>query len=403
MTSDPLGRDIVYVWKRFSNFLRCPICRNSLVLEAATETAVPISADSARLAEERGLAGPEFNKYIEMGLLCCGGCRSAFPIFRGLPILLPYRTPAHEEFNRRFSPANRTSLDGYRFPSSKPAAGEELVLRSFSHEWLNYDYDGVIWELSYDDHERRFLAEVGCDPGRAAADGPTQTFLEVGCGIGITTYLAHKNFKVDAVGLDLSDAALRAATHYKSNPFLHFVQASAFAPPFADGFFDLMYSRGVLHHTFSTRDAFRAVARLCRSGGHLYLWVYGTGSITASPLRRVLYLSEVVLRRILSHQPAGVATIALSPIALAYMGFNAFRHAQTPEIQRLSYARALHAARDRFTPRYAHRHEESEVARWFEDAGFKDIQVVDWRSMPRADHEDYRRNIGVRAIRGARI
>jgi hypothetical protein len=116
-----------------------------------------------------------------------------------------------------------------------------------------------------------------------------------------------------------------------------------------------------------------------------------------------LYVSEIVLRRILSHQPPGVATVALSPIALAYMTFNAFRHAQTPEIQRLSYARALHAARDRFTPRYAHRHGESEVTRWFEEAGFKDIDVVDWRSMPRADHDDYRRNVGVRAMRAGRI
>ena len=391
------------MWKRFIGFLRCPICRSALALEASTEIVVPISADSVRLAEERGLAGPEFNKYVEMGLLCCGGCRSAFPIFRGLPILLPYQTLAHEEFNRRFDRASRTPLDRYRFPSSQPAAGEELVLRSFSREWLNYDYDGVIWELSYDDHEQRFLAEVGREPGRQSSDEPTRTFLEVGCGIGITTYLAHKNFGADAVGLDLSDAALRAATHYKTNPFLHFVQASAFAPPFADDFFDLIYSRGVLHHTFSTREAFRIVARLCRPGGRMYLWVYGPGSITSSPLRRALYVSEIVLRRILSHQPPGVATVALSPIALAYMSFNAFRHAQTPEIQRLSYARALHAARDRFTPRYAHRHGESEVTRWFEEAGFKDIDVVDWRSMPRADHDDYRRNVGVRAMRAGRI
>ena len=351
LTSNALERDSVKMWKRFVEFLRCSVCRNALSVEAPTEAVIPVSADSSRLAEERGVAGPKFNTYIDTGLLCCDNCRSAFPIFRGLPILLPYRTPAHEEFARHLERATRAVLDKYCFPSSQPAEGEELVLRSFSREWLNYQFDGVIWELSYDDHERRFLAEAGCD----SRDEPIHAFLEVGCGIGITTYLAHKNFKTDAIGLDLSEAALRASTHYRTNPFLHFVQASAFAPPFADDCFDFIYSRGVLHHTFSTYDAFRSVARLCRLGGRMYLWVYGTRSITASPLRRALYLSEVVLRRILSRQQSGVTTVALSPVALAYMAFNAFRRAQTSEIQRLSYARALHAARDRFTPRFAHR------------------------------------------------
>jgi SAM-dependent methyltransferase len=386
------------MWRRFSDFLRCPLCIGGLTLRDLTKTTVPVSAESIRFAEDRGLAGADFNLYIEAGLLCCDTCRSAFPILHGLPILLPYQTPAHEEFKSRFG----SSLDRYKFPSAQPAPGEELVLRSFSREWLTYDYDGVIWELNYDDHERRFLAEMGRER-RTTVDPSVRTFLEVGCGIGITTFLAQKNFAVDAVGLDLSDAALRAATHYKNNPFLHFVQASAFAPPFADDFFDLMYSRGVLHHTFSTHEAFRRSARLCRPGGLLYLWVYGPGSITATPLRRALYASEVVFRRLLSHQSARVATIALSPIALVYMGFNAFRHAQAPEIQRLSYARALHAARDRYTPRYAHRHSESEVTEWFAEAGFHAIEIVDWRTMPRADHDDYRRNVGVRAIRNTLI
>ena len=65
-------------------------------------------------------------------------------------------------------------------------------------------------------------------------------------------------------------------------------------------------------------------------------------------------------------------------------------------IQPLTLSRGVHAARDRFTPRYAHRHQASEVTAWFQRAGFDRMEVLDWRIMPPADHDDFRRNVGVR-------
>jgi hypothetical protein len=65
-------------------------------------------------------------------------------------------------------------------------------------------------------------------------------------------------------------------------------------------------------------------------------------------------------------------------------------------IQPLNLSRGIHAARDRFTPRYAHRHQVNEVTGWFRRAGFDNIEVVDWKDMPAADHDDFRRNVGVR-------
>jgi hypothetical protein len=59
----------------------------------------------------------------------------------------------------------------------------------------------------------------------------------------------------------------------------------------------------------------------------------------------------------------------------------------------------LHAARDRFTPEFAHRQDADEVCRWFREAGYVALQVVDWRAMPSADHDDFRRNTGVRGRR----
>jgi len=249
--------------------------------------------------------------------------------------------------------------------------------------------------MNYEDHERRFLSEMAFrSPGLNSSD-----FLEIGCGLGITTALAQGNYKTDAVGVDLSGAALRAADRYKKNPFLHFVQASAFYLPFEEKSFDILYSRGVLHHTYSTRAAFRAASRYCRAGGGLYLWVYGKGSVQEGLFRRAAFLTEAVTRPVLSRKPDSWPGVAfLSCMGLGYMAYNAYRRTRSPEIQPLNFQRAVHAARDRFTPRYAHRHDVREVVGWFEEAGFQDIEVVDWHCMPAADWDDYRRNVGVRGI-----
>ena len=75
-------------------------------------------------------------------------------------------------------------LVDYRPPALEPVPGERFVMDSFSSEWIGYNYDGVIWDLSYEDHEKRFLAEIG---PAATTDGHGGLFVEIGCGIGVTT------------------------------------------------------------------------------------------------------------------------------------------------------------------------------------------------------------------------
>src|SRR5712692_6587560 len=223
------------MWTRFAKRLRCPWCKGQLELFAFQGTIVEISAEHVALAKSQGLLDSDFNRYVEAGLLCCHVCKTWFPIFRGLPVLLPYTIDIHSRFFAQFERMIANLPVSYAFPSREPVSGERFVLASFSKEWQKYDYDGVIWEMNYEDHERRFLSEMAFrSPGLNSSD-----FLEIGCGLGITTALAHGNYKTDAVGVDLSGAALRATDHYKKNPFLHFVQASAFYLPFEEKSFDI--------------------------------------------------------------------------------------------------------------------------------------------------------------------
>jgi SAM-dependent methyltransferase len=384
------------MWLRLLPLLRCPLCEGPLGISASRQSSVDVADVHRARARALGLDDERFAESVEEGLLLCSPCSTMFPIVKGLPVLLPYATPLHAYFKEQSLAERSKELSKYHFPDREAAAGERMVMESFSKEWLDYDYDGVIWEMSYADHEQRFLQEVGPVPkGR-----PVAAFLEIGCGLGITTHLANKNFGCDAVGLDLSLAALKASQHYRTNPFLHFVQASAFAIPLKTEAFDLIYSRGVLHHTYSTRMAFEAAAPQCRRGGSFYLWVYGLGSINETLFRRLAYQVERVTRPIFSRKPnSGPARLFLGAMALGYMAFNSLRRLSNRSIQPLTFSRAVHAARDRFTPQFAHRHAVDEVVGWFEKTGFERIEVIDWKRMPPADFDDYRRNVGVRGIR----
>lgn len=384
------------MWARFVKRLCCPLCQSQFDLSVFQETRVAVSKEDVILAKRQGLLDSDFSRRIDAGLLLCHQCKTWFPVFRGLPVLLPYATPVHAEFVAQFQGMLSQEPLSYRFPARQPVRGERFVLNSFSKEWLEYDYDGVIWELSYEELEKRFQREMGLPSGEKEG----LDFLEVGCGLGITTYFAFARYRADAVGIDLSLAALRASEQYKTNPFLHFVQASVFCLPFPAESFDLLYSRGVLHHTHSTEEAFKAMARHCRPGGSFYLWVYGKGSIQETLFRRLAFLGEALTRPLLSRSPDSWAARAfLSCAGIGYLAYNACHRLWNPETQALSFRRAVHAARDRFTPRYARRHATQEVMGWFEQAGFEDIDVLDWRIMPPAEQEDYRRNVGVRGIR----
>ena len=379
------------MWKRFSEWLRCPLCKGRLELSIEKASATGLSEEHQALAKQRDVLNDDFAVFVETAVLLCPSCRAWFPVVKGLPVLLPYATSAHLQFAREVAAAIPA---GYMPPGGRAAPGERLVMTSFSTEWSTYQYDGVIWEMNYEDHEERFLRELGLSSHRAA--GP---FLELGSGLGITTLLAQKNFQTDAVGVDLSLAAMRATAQFRTNPFLHFVQGSVFCLPFERQSFQLVYSHGVLHHTYSTERAFLALADYCRTSGLLYVWVYGPGSIADTVLRRLLYLAERTVRWTLNRSGRWVATPTVGLIAIGYLGFNRIRHWQNPRLAAYDYARAVHAARDRFTPEYAYRHDSQEVRRWFAAAGYEDVEVVDWRAMPAVDHDDYRRNTGVRGRR----
>jgi SAM-dependent methyltransferase len=257
--------------------------------------------------------------------------------------------------------------------------GEETVLRTFSSEWLNYDWDGqAYWAFRPDVvfKSMNFMLDLARNPVK------NRLVLEVGIGIGgIADYMVREE-GCELVGIDLSYAVDSAYRHFGRQPFLHIVQASAFAPPFRHSIFDLVYSQGVLHHTFSTRTAFEQISNLPKVGGRLYVWVYSHYDEQRTLTRRALMLMERVIRPICWRLPEALQTALLLPFIPLYLAYQRLQVRRRSGYVNFGWREAVHAARDRFTPRYVSRHTEDEVCDWFQGAGYGELQCVSRRERP---------------------
>src|SRR5207249_9937096 len=115
--------------------------------------------------------------------------------------------------------------------------------------------------------------------------------LEVGCGTGqLTSFLAIANRAV--LGTDICWNSLNLAEQFKREQGITratFAQMNLFRPALRDGFFDVVISNGVLHHTSDCRAAFRRISRLAKPGGLVVVGLYSAFSRKLHYARRALF------------------------------------------------------------------------------------------------------------------
>lgn len=154
-----------------------------------------------------------------------------------------------------------------------PATWEEAV------EWLRGqpDHASLVRDAYYDDPlldaANRYLSSGEWAAVRQLLPASRGNALDVGAGRGIASYaLAHEGFRVTALEPDASalvgSAAIRSLA---STAGLAIEVAEGYSEqlPCADGLFDLVFARAVLHHTRDLGVACKEFFRVLRPGGLL--------------------------------------------------------------------------------------------------------------------------------------
>jgi SAM-dependent methyltransferase len=97
--------------------------------------------------------------------------------------------------------------------------------------------------------------------------------LDVGCGSGSMSRLIARSFPdVQVVGIDIRDQYLdyaRARARAEGIHNLTFERADVFALPFAEGSFDLVWSKYLLQWLREPKAALSEFKRVAKSGGHV--------------------------------------------------------------------------------------------------------------------------------------
>jgi SAM-dependent methyltransferase len=124
--------------------------------------------------------------------------------------------------------------------------------------------------------------------------------LDAGCGAGVQTkFISQYVAGGLCIGLDLSDGVFSAQKNNKECQNVLIVQGDIANPPFRSETFDLVYSEGVLQHTFDPRDCFRKLCKLVKREGYIAAGFYTKREKGITPF---LFFREP-LRFILSRLP----------------------------------------------------------------------------------------------------
>jgi uncharacterized protein YbaR (Trm112 family)/SAM-dependent methyltransferase len=360
--------------------LACPLDKTRLELHEWEGETRTLTREEEQKAEQLSIPVSDLSKEILTGVLLNRERKLIYPIVNGIPRMLTFRTGVATEFQARHGTRLASEFSGYSLPNENSTPGEADILRTFSSEWVNYDWDGqAYWNLKPEAWFRCMRFALDLDRRPLAG----KLVLEAGIGIGGVADYVCREENCELIGLDLGHAVDSASRHFGKNVFLHFVQASVFTPPFASETFDFVYSFGVIHHTYSTKTAFDSLARLPNKGGGLYVWVYSPYDEQRNLLRRGLMVLENNIRPVIWRMPEKLQTVALAPFVPGYMALQWLRSIRSDgSVIAYGFREALHAARDRFTPPFVHRHTEAEVCTWFESAGFADLAYTSRREKP---------------------
>jgi SAM-dependent methyltransferase len=274
--------------------------------------------------------------------------------------------------------------------------GLEQVAGAFDLQWKLQSSGALESETLYGWTEEQdwTLFRAALDVRDADLDGAM--VLDAGCGTASFTRQIAGHGAAFAIGVDVAASIDEAFDACRDLPNTHIVQANVAALPFADGSFDLVWCRGVLHHTPDPVAGHHELARTVRPGGKLYVWVY---SRRFSPFRFVKdVLDALRVTRLPPRALFALCRVLAYPSLALLATYRLVRklpglRPTTARGNRVTRGRGLRELQltwfDALAPEHNSRHTEDEVNGWFRSVGFEEITSL---SEPK---------IGVRGVKPA--
>jgi len=355
--------------------LRCSTCAGTLELDIFKSRVVePLAGHMTQEQSARCAADADFRTRlttrVEEGLLTCAACKVWYPIINFVPMMLIFATPLHAHFERTHAERMRARA-GFGKPRGKPEPGEQSIQKTFTEEWA------VVGDTEFTfTYTLEGLAKLQTEAWFNSSKAPAgvRTVLDVGCGgYAAEAEALRINFpQAEVTAVDLNLHLLRNGHRFIDKPALYVVITSLFHLPFETRSFEMVFSQGVLHHTYSTEKALRNVARYNAPGGFLFVWLYAMEDHKVEKgwkgvrSRLRYYLFMVMLRPVVSRAPKPVRVAIVYPIA----AYGYLRHKLSGRTANWKFKNAVHGTYDYITPRYAHVHSFNEVIEWYEDMGY---------------------------------
>jgi SAM-dependent methyltransferase len=167
------------------------------------------------------------------------------------------------------------------------------TVEGFGQEWGKFTQEA----LSATERQQLFfkyfsLIDWSMKPKRA---------LDMGCGSGRWDVLVAPLVD-ELVAADASPEALEVAKRNVREPNVSFVECSPESLPFPDGYFDFIFSLGVLHHLPDTEAAIGNLICKLAPGGRFLLYLYYALDNRPAWFRGLWKLSDL-LRRSVSRLP----------------------------------------------------------------------------------------------------
>jgi ubiquinone/menaquinone biosynthesis C-methylase UbiE/uncharacterized protein YbaR (Trm112 family) len=348
----------------YSKYYCCPQCKQNLSIETIEEKAAPSTGAS------------EDSKSIKTGILLCANCRVWYPILNYVPVFYIFFL---EEIHGLFAREHQDTLgqfSEYSPPKGAAEKGELRTLQSFSQQWKSNSNSNSNLNFIHTFEEQKAIAK---DVYLLWHDNPpkeVQTILDVGCGMGIEARaLQSISANAKVFGVDFNTGLLTIGEEVDINPNVTICMASLFHLPFVNQSFDLVYSHGVLHHTYSTHKAFETISEYVKSGGFLQIHIYAHedmfGRSNFPIFSRIMFGFEMVARPILSRLPRVLQRLVISLLAFCTHPLFLIAHSDKKAGEhRFKFNDTRFVLYDWLTPPFAYKHSFNEVFEWFEGLNF---------------------------------